>query len=92
MQIFGFTLKRPAYRETTATAVLAVGLWLTLAGLAARTDPDITRVDLACLLAVIWMVLMGRHIGVDPGRSWRALSFHVATCAAAVGALRLLLA
>lgn len=80
LNLFGVALRRPGFWEVTSASILAVGLWLLLCGLAARMDAGMSRADLASLLAVIWLSVIGARVGLDPTRSWAAAGLQCGAC------------
>lgn len=81
MHFFGISLRKPPFSEFTAASVMALGLWMMLAGLATVTGTALSRVDAAALLLVVWWGCVAVRMGIDlGGGGWRhwALSTSVA--------------
>jgi hypothetical protein len=91
VKVFRIEVRRPAFWEFTSASVLAIGLWMFLAALAARVDPGMTRTDLLSLLAVMWLAVLGPRFGLDARRSWTAALVQVCACLTAVIAVQALL-
>lgn len=70
MKLFGIVLRRPAFGELTAAAVMAAGLWLAVTGVAYASGHALDRVDAGALLLVVAWACFGARLGlrIDAGR------------------------
>lgn len=80
MTLFGISLRKPGFGEVTAAAVMAVGIWLTLCGIARVLGAGLGRGEAGALLLVVcWACLAARlGLSIDASRRHAALNLGVA--------------
>lgn len=83
MRWIGIEMRRPGFWEFTSASVMAVGLWVLLAGIASRVSPQMTSADFASLLVVMWLAVIGALMGLDPRKSRAAAGLQLAVCSLA---------
>ncbi|MEP7282160.1 MAG: hypothetical protein ABI696_09290 [Rubrivivax sp.] len=84
MNVLGISLRRPSFGETTATSIMAIGLWLAGVGAMVQSGQAFGRQDMAALLVMVWWGCMTVRLGIDLRAGWRHL------LASGLGALVLL--
>jgi hypothetical protein len=85
MKLIGIPLRMPSYGETTAAAIMGVGLWLGLLGLSVALHWPVDRVDAGALLIVsCWGCLCAR-VGIDMGRGGRHVAANMLVAALLLG-------
>jgi hypothetical protein len=85
MELFGIVLRKPSSGELTAAAVMAVGCWLALAGLARASGHPLDAEDAGALLVVIGWGSVGARLGLRFDRGPRHIAAHVAIAALLLG-------
>jgi hypothetical protein len=77
MTFLGIQLRRPTFNEVTAAAVMAVGLWVAVIGLARVSGHALQAHDAGALLVVSVWGCLGARLGVGIGKGGRHLAAHV---------------
>jgi hypothetical protein len=77
MMLFGIQLRRPTFNEVTAAAVMAVGLWVAVIGLAQVSGHALQARDAGALLVVSIWGCIGARLGVGIGKGGRHFAAHV---------------
>ncbi len=91
VKFIGIPLRKPAFAELTAAAVMAVGLWAAAIGLLLASRVGIDRADAgALLLALAWACLSTR-MGIRVGQDRRHLVANLLGCSLLLGAYQLAL-
>jgi hypothetical protein len=85
MRIFGIALCKPSSGELTASAVMAAGLWIAVAGLAKASGHPLDAGDAGALLIVIAWGAIGTRLGLRFDGSVRHVLAHVAVSALLLG-------
>ena len=85
MQLFGIALRKPSSGELTASAVMAVGCWMAIAGLARASGHPLAPDDAGALLIVIGWGSIGARLGFCFDRGPRPIAAHVAVAALLLG-------
>lgn len=91
MNSLGIAWRRPGFWQFTSVTVLAIGLWMCLAGVASRIDPTLVRSDFACLLLAVWWPLAAMQVGLDPRGNWRAATLSFGSCGLLLALLQFVL-
>jgi hypothetical protein len=78
MQLFGIVLRRPSSGELTVAAVMAVGCWLAIAGLARASGHPLAAADAGALLVVVAWGCIGARCGLRFDRGPRHIAAHLA--------------
>lgn len=86
MKVLGIALRRPSFNELTSAAVLAVGLWVALLGLARSAGVALTAVDAGAALLVLAWSCAAVQIGIHVGRGRRHLVANLVVSALLLGA------
>lgn len=81
MHLLGIELRKPSFAECTSAAVLAVGCWLLIAGLARAGGITLSTAEAGALLVVVAWGAFSTHIGVGLDRGGRHLAVHFGVCA-----------
>ena len=81
MRFLGIDLRKPSFAECTSAAVLAVGCWLLIAGLARAGGIALDATDAGALLVVVAWGAFATRIGVGLERGGRHLAVHLGGCA-----------
>jgi hypothetical protein len=85
VKFLGIPLRKPAFAELTAAAVMAVGLWAAVVGALLAGDIRIDRADAgALLLALAWACLSTR-MGIRVDHDGRHLIANLLGCAMVLG-------
>ncbi|HEY2190653.1 MAG TPA: hypothetical protein VGH48_19020 [Caldimonas sp.] len=77
MTLLGIQLRVPTFNEVTAAAVMAVGLWVAVIGLAKVSGHALQARDAGALLVVCIWGCIGARLGVGIGKGGRHLAAHV---------------
>ena len=85
MQLFGIALRKPSSGELTAAAVMAVGCWLAIAGLARASGHPLDSSDAGALLVVVAWSSIGARVGLRFDHGPRHIVLHLAVAALLLG-------
>ena len=85
MTVFGIALRKPTFNETTAAAIMAIGLWLTGLGIAHASGHALDMRDAGALLLVSSWACIGVRIGLGVDQGGRHLAANVAVIAVLLG-------
>jgi hypothetical protein len=88
MQVFGIVLRKPSSGELTVAAVMAVGCWLAIAGLARACGHPLSANDAGALLVVVAWGCIGARFGLRLDRGPRHVAAHLAVGALLLGLYR----
>lgn len=91
MKLIGIPLRRPAFAEITAAAVMAVGLWAAAVGLMLASRMALDRADAGALLLVLAWGCLSTRFGIRVGESGRHLLANLLGCALLLGLYQLAL-
>ena len=86
MKLLGIALRKPSFAEITAAAVMAIGAWIAIAGLAKASGHPLDSVDAGALLVVIAWATIGTRCGLRFDHGPRHVAAHVAVSAVLLGA------
>jgi hypothetical protein len=86
MTLLGIVLRKPSFGEITAAAVMALGAWIAVAGLARASGHPLDSADAGALLVVIAWAAIGTRFGVRLDQGPRHLAAHLAVSALLLGA------
>jgi hypothetical protein len=81
MKLIGIELRRPAYGELTAAAVMGTGLWVAAVGALQAAHVAVDRIDAGALLVVMLWGCVCVHVGIRVERGGRHLVANLATSA-----------
>ena len=82
MKLLGIDLRKPAFGELTAAAVMAAGLWLAVVGAAYASGHPLERADAGALLVVTGWACFGARLGLRIDAGTRHAIANVAIAAA----------
>ncbi len=71
MTLFGISLRKPGFGEVTAAAVMAVGIWLALCGVARLIGGGLERGEAGALLLVVAWACVAARLGLSIDASRR---------------------
>src|SRR5664280_2572236 len=86
MKLLGIVLRKPSFGEITAAAIMALGAWIAVAGLAKASGHPLDRGDAGALLIVIAWAAIGTRLGLRLDHGPRHVAAHVAISAVLLGA------
>ncbi len=85
MTLFGITTRIPSFAEFTASAVMALGLWLACIAVLWRLNGAPTAFEAGGLLLVLAWGCIGARLGIRPDRGSRHLLANFAVSAVLLG-------
>ena len=85
MNLLGISLRKPSFVEFTAAAVMALGAWIAVAGLARASGHPLDSVDAGALLIVIAWASIGARCGLRLDHGPRHVAAHVVVSAVLLG-------
>jgi len=85
MKFLGIMLRKPTYSEFTASAVMAVGCWIAVAGIAKASGYALDGREAGALLVVIAWGALGTRLGFRFDGGPRHAAAHFAVSALLVG-------
>jgi hypothetical protein len=86
MKLIGIELRRPAFGEITAAAVMGTGLWVATVGSLQAAHVAIDRIDAGALLVVMLWGCVCVRVGIRVERGGRHLAANLATSAVLLSA------
>ena len=89
MKLIGIPLRKPAFAELTAAAVMAVGLWAAGVGLLLASQVSFDRADAGALLLALGWACLSTRIGIHVGQDRRHLLANLLGCSLLLGAYQL---
>ena len=91
MKLIGIPLRKPAFAELTAAAILAVGLWAAAVGLMLANQMALDRADAGALLLVLAWACLSTRMGIHVGQNRRHLLANLLGCTLLLGVYQLVL-
>lgn len=85
MKLFGISLHKPSYSEFTASAVMAVGCWIALVGLARASGFALDIHEAGALLIVVAWGAVGTRLGFRFDGGPRHAAAHFVVSALLIG-------
>lgn len=74
MHFLGIPLRKPSFNELTASAILAVGLWLACVGLLHASGHPLGRLDAGAALLISAWSCLGARVGIRLDQGSRHLA------------------
>jgi hypothetical protein len=91
VKFIGIPLRKPAFAEVTAAALMAVGLWAAAVGLLLSSRVSFDRVDAGALLLVLAWGCVSTRMGIRVGQDSRHLLANLVGCSLLLGVYQVLL-
>jgi hypothetical protein len=85
VKFLGIALRRPAFAELTAAAVMAVGLWAAVVGALLACDIRFDRADAGSLLLALAWACISTRVGIRVDQDGRHLFANLLGCALVLG-------
>ncbi len=85
MKLLGITLRKPTFSEFTASAIMAVGCWIAVAGIAKASGHALDAREAGALLIVIAWGAVGTRFGLRFDGGPRHAAAHFAVSAVLIG-------
>ncbi len=85
MKLLGIALRKPSFGEFTAAAIMAVGCWIAVVGLARASGHALDAAEAGALLIVMAWGAIGTRLGLRFDASPRHVVAHLAVSAILVG-------
>ncbi len=85
MKLLGIVLCKPSFGELTAAAVMALGSWIAIAGLAKASGHPFDSIEAGALLIVIAWAAIGTRLGLRLDHGPRHVAAHLAITGVLLG-------